>query len=500
MGSEETHEGTRRRRPGIVAVSVAAAVLLAGGGGAYVAANASGGSGSGVPAADETPPPLTLDDPAGIAPGEPAPGGVTYRAGGELPKGPGSASVHRLRGTVDADQVARLAEALDVSGTPRAEGTTWKVGRAGDGPLLTVGKEAPGTWTFQAYAGGTDNCVKGKSCAPKGGSGTGDTGPGAETDPAGDTDPGPVSERAAKSAAAPVLKAVGQAGAALDASQTMGAVRVVNADPKVSGLPTYGWSTGVQIGSDGQVVGGSGKLTKPVKGAAYPVLSAEKTIAELNEAAAKTGPGSGSGGCARPVPHTEGASDAPGPGGIAPGEPAPGGGAGPRQPCPPESGAKGAGPEPVEVAKATFGLALHFERGRPVLVPSWLFQVRPEGAERPFTVTHPAVDPQYLTGASAPEPAPTQDAGPESRDVPVTSYSADGRKLTLHFWGGACSEYTARATESASEVRVAVAEKPQKKGEVCVMIAEERTAEVTLDKPLGERTVVGTDGVAVRRK
>ncbi|MDQ8701428.1 hypothetical protein RCO28_02845 [Streptomyces sp. LHD-70] len=487
MGSEETHEGTRRRRPGIVAASVAAAVLLAGGGGAYVAANASGGSGA--PAADDTPPPpLTLDDAArGVAPGEPAPGGVTYRAGGELPKGPGSASVHRPRGTVGADQVARLAEALDVSGTPRAEGTTWKVGRAGDGPMLTVGKEAPGSWTFQAHAGGTDNCVKGKSCAPKGSSGS------------GEKDPGPVSEGAAKSAATPVLKAVGQGSATLDASQTMGAVRVVNADPKVDGLPTYGWSTGVQIGSEGQVVGGSGQLAKPVKGAAYPVLSAEKTIAELNETAAETGPGSGSGsgGCARPVPHSEGgaASSAPGPGGIAPGEPAPDG---PEQPCLPAS--KGAGPEPVEVAEATFGLALHFERGRQVLVPSWLFEVRPEGAERAFTVTHPAVDPEYLAKPGAPKPEPTEDAGPESRNVPVTSYSVDGRKLTLRFWGGACSEYTARATESGSEVRVAVVEKPQKKGEVCVMIAEERTAEVTLEKPLGERTVVGTNGVAVQRQ
>ncbi|MDI3403096.1 hypothetical protein [Streptomyces cavernicola] len=493
MGSEETHEGAGRRQPGVVAVSVAAAVLLAGGGGAYVAANASGGSGSGsgagAPAGDETPPPLVLDEDAarGVAPGEPAPGGVTYRAGGELPKGPDSAPVHRLRGSVGAAQVARLAEALDVSGTPRAEGTVWKVGRAGDGPVLTVGKEAPGTWTFQAHQGRTDDCVKGKPCAAQGSSGQ------------GDTEPGPVSERAAKSAAAPVLKAVGQGGAALDASQTLGAVRVVNADPKVGGLPTYGWSTGVQIGSDGQVVGGSGQLTKPVKGASYPVLSAAKTIAELNELATKTGPGSGSGGCARPVPHGEGSA----PQGIAPGEPAPDGGAKAGQPCPPEP--KGGGPEPVEVSKATFGLALHFERGRQVLVPSWLFQVKPDGAERAFTLTHPAVDPAYLAEPDAPEPRPeptekpTAD-GPASRDVPVTSYRVDGQKVTLQFWGGACSEYTARATESGGEVRVAVAEKPQKKGQVCVMIAEERTADVTLDKPLGERTVVGTNGVAVQRK
>ncbi|MFM9367456.1 hypothetical protein [Streptomyces sp. Da 82-17] len=513
MGGEETPEGGRRRRPGLVAASVAAAVLLAGGGGAYVAANASGGAGAGGPAADETPPPLVLDeDPArGVAPGEPAPGGVTYRAGGELPKGPGSASVHRPRGVVDVDLVARLAEALDVSGTPRAEGTVWKVGRAGDGPVLTVGKEAPGTWSFRAHPVGTDDCVKGKSCTPQGSSGSG----------FGAGGPGPVSEEDAERAAAPVLEAVGQSDAELDASQTVGAVRVVNADPEVGGLPTYGWSTGVQVGADGRVVGGSGQLSVPEKGAAYPVLSAERTIAELNEAAKKSGPGSGSGGCARPVPLDGGAGKqglgagpqggGSEPSGIAPGEPAPGGGVGPQQPCPPESGAEsgsgaeGQGPEPVRVTGATFGLALHFERGRQVLVPSWLFQVRPGGGGEEFTLTHPAVDPKYLAEprATEPRPEPTEDpgeGGPRTRDVPVTSYSADGRTLTLRFWGGACSEYSARATESGSEVRVAVTEKPQKKGQVCVMIAEERTAEVTLDEPLGERTVVGTDGAAVQRR
>ncbi|NBE55570.1 hypothetical protein GUY60_29905, partial [Streptomyces sp. YC537] len=280
MSSEETHEGPRRR-PRFAVASVAAAVLLAGGGGAYVAANASGdgGSGAGSPTADGTPPPLTLDDPErSVAPGEPAPGGVRYRAGGELPDGPDSAAVYRVRGAVSASQVAVLARALDVSGTPRTEGTEWKVGRAGEGPVLTVGKEAPGTWSFRAHSGGTDNCLKGRSCGASGADGSS----GIAT--AEGSGAGPVDERAAKKAAAPVLEAVGQRGAALDASQTLGAVRVVNADPKVGALPTYGWSTGVQVGSDGQVVGGSGQLTKPVKGDTYPVVGAEKAIGLLNKA------------------------------------------------------------------------------------------------------------------------------------------------------------------------------------------------------------------------
>ena len=62
-----------------------------------------------------------------------------------------------------------------------------------------------------------------------------------------------VGEAAAKKAAAPVLKAVGQDDAKLDASQIMGDRRVVNADPEVGGLPTYGWTTGVVVGATGGV-------------------------------------------------------------------------------------------------------------------------------------------------------------------------------------------------------------------------------------------------------
>lgn len=493
MSSEETRPSVRRR-PRVAAVSVVAAVLLAGGGGAYVAANASGDgpSGPGTPTADGTPPPLTLDDDAqGVAPGEPAPGGVRYRASGELPDGPDSAAVYRLRGVITAAQVTRLAEALDVSGTPRTEGTDWKVGRAGEGPVLTVGKESPGTWSFRAHSAGTDNCLKGRPCGPR----SPGSGPGS----------GPVSEQDAKKAAAPVLDAVGQRDAALDATHTLGAVRVVNADPEVGSLPTYGWATGVQVGSGGQVVGGSGKLTEPVKGDTYPVVGAERAIGLLNESASGGARG-GIGGCATPVPAArdaggidQGGDSRGGHTGIAPGEPDPGG---PQQPCP--SGSAKRGPAPVDVDRAVFGLATHFERGRQVLVPSWLFQVRPEGSGRAVTITQPAVDPAYLTPRAAPSPEPTRQGtepstGPESRDVRVVSYGVDGRTLTLRFWGGACSDYSAKATESATEVRVAVTETPQDRGKVCILIAKERTERVTLDKPLGDREVVGTDGVAVRR-
>ncbi|MGW5732117.1 MULTISPECIES: hypothetical protein [Streptomyces] len=488
-----------RRRSRLAVASVAATVLLVGGGGAYFAATASGGGGGtgSSPAGDGgAPPPLALDGHTdgdrqeggegtggenGIAPGEPDPNGATYRAEGKLPGGPDTAPVYHARGTVSQEQVSALAKALGVAGKPVSEGGAWKIGptKDGSGPSLQVGKEAPGTWTFTRYAtGGTDNCQKGKSCAES------------STAPDGKGDP--VGESAAKKAAAPVLKAVGQDDAKLDATQLMGGVRVVNADPKVGGLPTYGWSTGVQIGSDGEVVGGSGQLKAPVKGATYPVIGAQETLDELN----KSGGGDGRvgiGGCASAVPNAKGER--------ADGDTATGkaeAGTGTKAPCEEPSSAPPK-PQPVTVKDATFGLAVHFVDGRQTLVPAWLFDVKPQGAQDTFTVTHPAVEPKFLTSPStqAPsaEPTPTGKPGQGQKDLTahVESYRADGTSLTVHFYGGVCSDFKASADESADSVRVKVTE-THKKGEVCVMMAKEFTETVTLDEPLGDRKVVDAAG------
>ncbi|MGW6059374.1 hypothetical protein [Streptomyces sp. NPDC055189] len=486
-----------RRRSRLAVASVAATVLLVGGGGAYFAATASGGSDSNgsSPAGDGgTPPPLALDGHTdgdrqkdgqdggteGIAPGEPDPNGSAYRAEGKLPGGPDSAAVYHARGTVGQDQVTRLAKALGVTGKIASQDGAWKVGptKDGSGPSLQVSKQAPGTWTFSRYAtGGSDNCQKGKPCS--GGS------DGSETSTAPNGEGDAVGEAEAKKAAAPVLKAVGQDDAKLDARQLMGGVRVVNADPEVGGLPTYGWSTGIQVGSDGQVVGGSGQLKAPKKGATYPVISADETLAQLNKSG---GGGSvGIGGCATAMPE-----DASGKEGKK------------QAPCEPSSAPPK--PQPITVKDATFGLAVQFVDGRQTLVPSWLFDVRPQGAKDTFTVTHPAVEPKFLTSPSTPSTPSTPPSDPTPSDKPtqepgtgqdptahVESYRADGKSVTVHFWGGVCSDYSASADESKDSVRVKVTE-TRKKGEVCVMMAKEFTETVTLDKPLGDRKVVDAEG------
>ncbi|MCD9874213.1 hypothetical protein LJ657_11085 [Streptomyces sp. NR30] len=466
-----------RRRSLLLIASVAAAVLLVGGGGAYLAASASGGSGGRTNASasgdDTTPPLLALDGYSeggtnGIAPGEPNPYGVRYEADGTLPGGPDSAPVYRATGQVTKDEVARLAKALGLDGTPVAQGQAWQVGPAkdGSGPSLVVDRQAPGAWTFHRYAAGTDACQSAIACTKD------------PANPAVDT----VSEAAARKAAAPVLKALGQDDAKVDASQVMGAQRVVNANPLVGGLPTYGWTTGLTVGPQGEVVGGSGQLKAPVKGDTYPVLGARKTL-DLMNSAPTTDHRMGIGGCASPVPMKD------------------------RLEAPCGQSASGAGATPakqtVPVDGAVFGLAVHAVNGRRALVPSWLFQVKGAGAQGGFTVTYPAVDPKYLasnstTPSGEPTPSATTSGGgpssaPATRDIKVDSYTADGRNLTVIFTGGVCGDYDAKASESADKVTVTVTETPWK-DKVCIMIAKQLTRTVQLDKPLGDRKVVGSDG------
>ncbi|UUU21440.1 hypothetical protein [Streptomyces sp. DSM 40750] len=476
-------ERPRRRRSRVAVASVAAAVLLVGGGGALLASTSSGGAGnSGSPGGDGTPPPLALDGYTdggsnGIAPGEPNPNGVTYRADGDLPDGPGSAPVYPVKGDVTAAEVTRLAKALGVEGKPTAEGEAWRVGNAGDGsgPVLQVDKQSPGTWTFSRFTPGTDNCQKVDVCTSR----TAESG-------------APVSEAAAKKAAAPVLKAVGQDDAKLDATQLMGAVRVVNADPEVGGLPTYGWATGIQIGADGQVVGGSGNVKTPVKSDTYPVVDAERALELMNGSGQGVGTGrEGIGGCTGPVPLA-GENKAVGESGTVVAD---------ETPCEPVTTLPK--PEAVTVENAVFGLASHHVDGRPALVPSWLFEVRPTGTEDTFTVTHPAIDPKYLS-SPGPRSEPTEEPGDPgdapstgpSRDVRVEGYTVDGDELTVTFWGGVCSDYSASVSEESGEVTVAVTDTPWE-GKVCIMIAKAVERTVQLDEPLGDRKVVGSDGKAI---
>ncbi|MFF0728911.1 hypothetical protein [Streptomyces sp. NPDC004134] len=389
-----------RRRPGVlVAAAVAAAVMLTGGGVAYLVDRADDGGGAGSDGGE--PPPLRLD---GLSMEAAAKGGsAPLRLVGELPEGPDEAPVFAPAGRVGAADVARLAAALGMEGKPREEGGGWRVGVSGDGqgPLLQVQSEAPGAWTYQQHGGtacdlplpaeqdgGDPDAAVTSACAA----------PLTPRDAQGDA----VPESAAKKAAAPVLAAVGQEDAEVAAAQPFGAVRTVTAEPVVGGLPTAGWETSLQIGGDGKVTGGNGYLAEPAEADTYPVITADAAFAELNK------PPDGSGevpaiapACASAVPYEEG---------TGPGKPL----VGKVDPCMGKMA-------PTKVRGAEFGLSAQSVEGRPVLVPSWLFQVTsdsptPFHGGKPGTIVWPqlAVAPEYVTAAEPSAPAVPEPAPPTS--------------------------------------------------------------------------------------
>ncbi|MEU2393633.1 hypothetical protein [Streptomyces sp. NPDC007369] len=472
----DTSHGTRRR-PAWAIGSIAAAVLLAGGGTAYWASTAHGDGGPGGRTGDSAAAaPRVAPSPSGpgIAPGEPDPrgSGVTYRAEGELPSAPAAAPSYAATGEVAAEDAARLAAALGIAGAPRPSGETWQAGEGADGfgPRLTVGRKAPGSWTFTRFhsgGGAGDDCQRGKdTCGPA-------TLPqgadGSSGKPAGSGGGDPVGEEAAKAAAAPVLAAVGQSGARLDARLTQGSVRVVTADPVIGGLPTQGWTTKISVGADGRVVAGSGELKEPVRAGEQPVVGAAKALERLNRASGGGGAAdSGPSGCATSVPLTP---DVPGPTDPLPCNPEP-------RPIKP--------PRTETVKGAVLGLAPGTVNGARGLVPAWHFAVAGKDGAPGHTVVQPAA--ADGSGGDGPaQPAPTGAAG---RTVPGFSYTEADRKLTVNFWGGVCSAYALEAREEAGSVMVRITDTPHEPGRACILIAQEMTVTATLKQPLGDRKVV----------
>ncbi|WP_367125703.1 hypothetical protein [Streptomyces phytohabitans] len=494
MSTQESPEQPRERRRRLTVLSVAAAVLLAGGGGAYLAANASDDDGGSSAADGGSPEPLVLDGAgrteagggdggrSGVAPGEPDPGGTAkYRAAGELPDGPDSASVHRRADDVDKDEVAGIAKALDVPGTPKLENGRWTIAGGKDEPSLSVGSDsAPGMWTYTRQPDlidtscGTDHGKGGgklpghQKCAQPGEGSADDAVPSDGTEP--------VSEAKAKEAVKPLLEALDISDAKLDATSAYGSVRVVDARPEVDGLPTHDWGGKFTVGPDGEVARAHGQLGELDKGTEYPVMSAEETLKQLNEYG---GPTTLEARCATPPQAKK-------PGGGSETKPAPGG---PSEdvPCGPGTG------KPLAVTGAEFGLATQFSKGQPVLVPSWIYEVQRPGGEETYPVAFPAVQPKFLERGDGDDGTaePPSTGGGAEKSKALSSYEADGRTLTVTFWGGVCHKHAVKADESGDKVTVTVEERerdPEKKA--CVMVAKKQTVEVTLDKALGDREVV----------
>ncbi|MFR9676738.1 hypothetical protein [Streptomyces sp. TR06-5] len=500
MSTSKTPERHHPRGRRLTVASVATAVVLAGGGGAYWASNATEPAGSATRASDSgsEPPPLVLDTPGrsesgdggnrGIAPGEPNPSGAVYEAEGKLPEGPGSAPVHRPDGNLTRAEVAAVAKVLRVPGDPVRQGDGWRVGGApdGSGPLLTVGEAAGGaSWSYVSRQQGRDDlCGKPGSDRPDAPSSPCDPLPG-DGGPAPDQGD-PVPAERAKQAVRPALAPLHLEHAALDASSTYGALRVVSAEPRAGGLPVRDWTSSFTVDSTGTLVRGHGHLGDLVKGAEYPVMSAQETLKALNKH--RSGP---------PAPSCD---DTPGQGGPA------GGGELGGYPeaddvvrCV-EPGTAEEGAQTVPVTDATFGLTTEYSEGRPVMVPAWTFLVRPLGGSDTYEVAFPAVEPEYLR---TPEQGDGGDAPvrPGGDGAAPLSYTVDGRTLTVTFWGGVCDDYRAKAQDRGGKVAVTVESEKNGSEEPCIMMAKKQQVTVELDEPLNGRPVVdGQSGEELPRK
>lgn len=132
----------------------------------------------------------------------------------------------------------------------------------------------------------------------------------------------------------------------------------------------------------------------------------------------------------------------------------------------------------------------------------------PPSATDPAGPAGPSPDPTGAPGSSPPSsPVTSPDPGPPTtvpgdRRQPHRwegyTVGADGATLTFTYYAGVepCSTFDSiTADESApGSVRVTIYERPGPEGTVCIMLAQLKSASVTLGSPLGGRVVV--DGAA----
>lgn len=502
--------GVRRRLvPPLAAVTVLAVLL----GGGYAFRHASNDApGSGDPAV------LRLADYQ--EPMADTPADNNFRLAGDLPAGPADAAVRWLTAPERSD-VERLAKALGIRGhRTSASGVTTYTTQAG---ALRVQQDPGGSWQYVRSMG-----LDGIGCPPypADGAAVGDPSTTVSCDVAvplpigvdpradsgadsGDdriggiaseppvtspTDDGAAKKlasttpEAARAAARPVLEAVGidPADAIVRADQPQG---VVVADPTVADLPTYGLATSLTV-FGAQVAAAGGWLGGSQAGATYPVISATAAWKQLTRTPT-----------ARPLIG-----------------------------CP-ELLPAGRDPlicgGPITVTGARFGLSLHEENGRRLLVPSWLFDVR--DSDSPLSVI--AIDPRYLAAAPAatmgggepgssgsgtggssgsgtggtvvPPVAPSADPGSPNPGTPESRFSSvhaddSGNQLVVAFTGGvrACFSYTVVPTETNDQVALTLVEKTSS-NKRCIEMAEVYERRVPLAKPLGTRQVVDAHTGAV---
>lgn len=455
-----------------------------------------------------------------------------YRLTGDLPEGrPDDAPAWSLpEGPAAAAPVARLANALK-AGTPKRDGNGWIAGG------LRVNGEAGQSWYFYSCgpeaprdlpispdtpvsSDGSVGCavsVGGTVSSGSGSSGSGSSGSVASgtvtaepVPPEPVTDPAPPISAPAKpqsapatgapapfttavppppspapapptpskdtvrTAAAPVLEAVG-----LDVGDARVTVYPgggsVSVDPRVGSLDTTGFTTRVEVGGNGDLLGASGWLADPEKADTYPLVSARAAFDALPEGVR--------------ILSCE---------------------------FTPEGGCK----EPVaaEITGAHLGLTVaQLADGGQVLLPAWLFDVK--GSEEP--VASVAVEPRFLASGSDPgtdptkpstepgsepvgpptqvDPAPGTDPGtiepaPSQEQVAITgaSRSKADNAVTVFYDNGGCGRTGVRAyaKEDDQAVYVVLQADTRPSEQACTSDFRPAPIEVALQAPLGDRKVI----------
>lgn len=280
-------------------------------------------AGSATGASDEGAADVALGAPAVDLPTR---GGLVYQAGDGLPALTGSARAYRLPSSVDVDRVTALAHALGLSGGVSEDEQGWHVVDGDHRVDVYRGPGAP--WSYFPDGGVVsvdgDVAVASGSGTASGGAtattvapppGTIDDGSGKEPgdpgvvlpdpsepacDPASCTpEPLPAPERPAdlpseadaQRIALDLLAATGMdlTGAktsTFDQFSSWG----VQVDPVLDGMPTFGFTSYVSVGSAGAIESASGFLATPEAGDTYPLIGTGPAIDRLNEGVGLPGP------------------------------------------------------------------------------------------------------------------------------------------------------------------------------------------------------------------
>jgi hypothetical protein len=249
-----------------------------------------------------------------------------YVAGDDLPLLGDSGPAYKLPGTVDDGDVARLADALHLTGTPKHEDGVWRL--TSDAGTLEVYEGGGGTWWYSnaklvepdyGTNDGSDACppdakecatVGGSTTVPAAGSGS-SSGGGSASSPVVDqptTDCGvdkcidPVEpEPFVPPADLPSKDEARQI--ALDLFRTIGTplgdptVTVdgpydswyVSIEPTVDGLAASGLYFNASVGSKGEITSAGGMLNTPERLGDYPVVDTRAAIDRLNDGIAYGG-------------------------------------------------------------------------------------------------------------------------------------------------------------------------------------------------------------------